>query len=45
MVRQTIQAKIWDDGAPEPATWDIDVTDSDVTRDGYVCVGQYMDGG
>jgi hypothetical protein len=35
-VGTAIKAKIWNDGSGEPASWDSEVTDSDVTAAGYV---------
>jgi len=45
IVNDRITAKIWDEGAPEPATWDIDVTDTTWEEEGYVCLGQFTPGG
>lgn len=34
----SLKARYWADGSAEPSTWDIDVTDSDVTGAGYAGV-------
>lgn len=36
----TIQAKVWREGDPEPANWDVAVTDGDLTT-GWVGLGSY----
>lgn len=36
-----IQAKVWPNGQPEPASWMIDVTDSKVTSSGWIGVATY----
>jgi len=35
----SLKAKIWNDGAAEPATWDIEATDTDILEEGYVGFG------
>jgi hypothetical protein len=40
----TVQCKFWEEGETEPAAWDIDVTDSDVSAAGWVGV-QNLNGG
>jgi len=41
VVGTTVQVKVWKVGSPEPATWQIQVTDSSVTGAGSVGVGAY----
>ena len=36
----SLKAKIWDDGAAEPTSWDIDITDSTLTGKGHIALGQ-----